>query len=34
VDEINKALGTNLKIETQCALPDGGDSCVRRLWTD
>jgi hypothetical protein len=34
VAEINKALGTNIKIETKCALPDGGDCCLRRIWVE
>jgi len=34
VTQINEALGTNLKIETQCSLPAGGDCCLRRLWTE
>jgi len=34
VSEINKALGTNVKIETQCALPEGGKCCLRRIWVD
>lgn len=34
VDEINKALGTNVKLETQCSLPGGGDCCLRRIWTE
>lgn len=34
VREINKALGTNLKIETQQSLPDGQPACVRRIWMD
>jgi hypothetical protein len=34
VAEINKALGTNVKIETQCSLPEGGDCCLRRIWVE
>ena len=34
VAEINNALGTNVKIETKCALPDGGDCCLRRIWVE
>ncbi len=34
VDDINKALGTNLKIETTKSLPDGDDTCVRRIWVE
>ena len=34
VAEINKGLGSNLKVETQCALPSGGDCCRRRFWVE
>jgi len=34
VDEINKALGTRVRIETRCSLPDGGPCCLRRLWVE
>jgi len=34
VAEINKVLGTNIKIETQCSLPAGGDCCRRRIWVE
>ena len=34
VEDINKALGTNIKIETTGSLPDGDDSCIRRIWID
>ena len=34
VAEINKALGTSIKIETTSSLPAGGDSCVRRIWVE
>jgi len=34
VAEINKALGTNIKIETKCSLPAGGDHCLRRIWVE
>lgn len=34
VAEINKALGVNIKVETQCALPTGGDCCRRRIWVE
>jgi len=34
VAEINKALGTTIKIETQCSLPGGGDCCRRRIWVE
>ncbi len=31
---INESLGSNVKWETQCALPDGGGSCTRRFWVE
>jgi L-2-amino-thiazoline-4-carboxylic acid hydrolase len=31
---INETLGTNVKWETQSALPDGDDCCRRRFWVD
>ncbi len=34
VAEINKELGTNVKIETKCSLPAGGDCCLRRIWAE
>lgn len=34
VAEINKALGTKIKIETRCSLPAGGDCCLRRIWEE
>ena len=34
VAEINKALGTNIKIETKSSLPDGGNCCLRRIWVE
>jgi hypothetical protein len=34
VGEINKSLGTNIKIETQCSLPAGGNCCLRRIWVE
>ena len=34
VDDINKALGTKVKIETQSSLPEGESSCVRRIWIE
>ncbi len=34
IAEINKALGTNIKIETQCSLPAGQDCCLRRIWVE
>ncbi|MHC4945889.1 MAG: hypothetical protein ACYTG7_22985 [Planctomycetota bacterium] len=34
VKVINEALGTNVKIETQKSLPEGGDCCMRRIWVE
>lgn len=34
VARVNKDLGTNLKVETLDALPNGGDCCRRRFWTE
>ena len=34
VRTINEALGTDLKWETQAALPDGDDCCLRVIWED
>lgn len=34
VAEINKALGTHIKIETKCSLPAGGNCCLRRIWVE
>lgn len=34
VSDINKALGTNIKIETQKSLPDGDNCCLRRVWVE
>lgn len=34
IAEINRALGANLKFETKCSLPEGGDCCLRRLWVE
>lgn len=34
VAEINKALGTNIKVETQSTLPDGDSCCLRRIWAE
>lgn len=31
---INEKLGTALRFETLSALPEGGDSCLRRIWQD
>jgi len=34
VDEINRALGTKLRVETRQTLPDGDASCLRRFWVE
>ena len=34
VAEINRALGTHVKVETKCSLPEGGECCLRRVWED
>ena len=34
VTEINKALGSDVKIETRCSLPAGDACCLRRLWVE
>lgn len=34
VADINKALGTKLRMETVEALPEGGKCCLRRFWVD
>lgn len=34
IADINRSLGTNIRIETECALPDGGLCCRRRIWAD
>ena len=34
VDDVNKALGTKLRIKTEQALPDGGSCCLRRFWVE
>ncbi|MHC4107943.1 MAG: L-2-amino-thiazoline-4-carboxylic acid hydrolase [Planctomycetota bacterium] len=34
VAEINRALGTNIRIETTSSLPEGGDCCLRRIWVE
>ena len=31
---INEKLGTSLRFETLSALPEGGDSCRRRIWLE
>jgi len=32
VGEINKAIGCDIKVETQCSLAAGGGCCLRRIW--
>jgi hypothetical protein len=34
VEDVNKALGTKLKVETTEALPDGDPCCLRRFWVE
>jgi hypothetical protein len=34
VHDVNKKLGTNVKIETQKSLPNGDDCCLRRIWVE
>ena len=34
VEDINKALGTKLKVETVESLPEGGKCCLRRFWVE
>lgn len=34
VDEVNRALGTELRTETLETLPEGAPSCLRRLWVE
>lgn len=34
LEEINRGLGTTLRVETQKTLPDGDDSCLRRIWVE
>lgn len=34
VSDINQALGTKLRMETQQALPDGDACCLRRFWVE
>ena len=33
LDEVNAFLGTNLKVETQKAIPSGDGVCLRRIYT-
>jgi hypothetical protein len=32
VEDINKTLSTKIRIETSESLPEGGHSCIRRIW--
>jgi len=32
--ELNRALGANLRCETLATLPEGGASCLRRIWSN
>lgn len=34
IDEINKALGVSIRVETMMSLPDGDDCCLRRFWVE
>ncbi|RLB64589.1 MAG: hypothetical protein DRI90_04200 [Deltaproteobacteria bacterium] len=34
VEDVNKALGTKLRVETTQALPDGDPCCLRRFWVE
>lgn len=34
IADINKELGSNVKVETQETLPDGHKCCLRRIWVD
>lgn len=34
VEDVNKALGTRLRVETIESLPEGGKSCLRRFWVE
>jgi len=34
VAEINRALGTRIRVETQASLPGGGNCCLRRIWVE
>ena len=34
VDDINKTLGTALRMKTVEALPEGGSCCLRRFWVE
>lgn len=34
IDDINKELGTKIRMETTEALPEGGTCCMRRFWVE
>ena len=34
VRDVNKALGTKVRIETTESLPAGGSTCTRRIWVE
>ena len=34
IEEINRTLGSELKVETLESLPEGGTRCVRRIWVE
>jgi hypothetical protein len=34
VAEVNKVFASDIKVETQCSLPAGGDCCRRRIWVE
>jgi hypothetical protein len=34
VAEVNRTLGTKIRIETQKSLPDGDPCCLRRIWVE
>ncbi len=34
IDTINEALDTTVRFETLQSLPEGGDSCLRRIWME
>jgi hypothetical protein len=34
VAELNKALASDVRVETKCSLPAGGDCCLRRIWVE
>ena len=34
IDTINARLGTNIRVETEESLPEGGSCCLRRIWEE